>query len=190
VAQNGYGMASVAKPGTNGYFGLIHSVLVQNVGYKKVNNVKAHNKAIMYARTSCALGRRKQRGAAYFLRYIARSIMFKYRFHWLFLLSPLIQSCATSHDRFIEVMDFHTKNKYTHSRVVMESGHQWANPEFLYNKVQNSKTTIYYYAYPNIFGRFCHYHFEVDNESDLIVGWGFDPDKSDPKLNCGISGGS
>jgi hypothetical protein len=116
--------------------------------------------------------------------------MFKHRIYWLALSTLFLQSCATSHDRFVEVMNFHIDNKYTHSRIIKESGHQWANPDFLYNKEQvDSEITIYHYAHPNIFKRFCHYYFEVNNESNLVVGWGFDPDKSDPAKNCGISGG-
>jgi hypothetical protein len=101
-----------------------------------------------------------------------------------------LTGCATSYDRFVDVMGFYISHKTTHKDLITNSGHRWADPEFLRReeKLANNQTA-YHYAHPNIFDRQCHYYLVVDDSSDLIVGWGFDIVESDPRVNCGISGG-
>ncbi len=45
---------------------------------------------------------------------------------------------------------------------------------------------IIHYAHPG-YGGTCYYHVIVDKKTRLLVGWGFDEDKGNPKV-CGVAG--
>ncbi|MDQ6959531.1 MAG: hypothetical protein Q9M27_00770 [Mariprofundaceae bacterium] len=46
---------------------------------------------------------------------------------------------------------------------------------------------IIHYAQPMPWEGICYYHVIVDKKTRLLVGWGFDEDKGDPKV-CGLAG--
>jgi len=95
----------------------------------------------------------------------------------------------TSHELFIDMMNDYIKLEKTISELQAFSGKRIADKEFnvsvelLVNGDKN-----YHYALPNIFERHCHYYLLVDSKTQRVKGWGFDKDKSDPKINCGASG--
>ncbi|GAB4361813.1 MAG: hypothetical protein Kow006_32820 [Gammaproteobacteria bacterium] len=86
-------------------------------------------------------------------------------------------------------MDDWIKDGYTLEHRI-KIGDFWVSPKYLVNIDEDNKGyQRYHYKKPNIYGRYCHYHFVVNKQTREIVGWGFDRDKSNPEMECGISGG-
>jgi len=49
-------------------------------------------------------------------------------------------------------------------------------------------TLVYHYVSEQAGGIICHYHVIVDKKSRLLISWGFDYDRGDPKTTCGLYG--
>ena len=110
----------------------------------------------------------------------------------IFLLTILFGcSLRSPHQRFIDDMNTLVDYNLTIKK--------WEDPKFDASGTASKKYLAeiealsngdykYHYAHPNIFGRFCHYYLLVDGETKKVKGWGFDHEKSDPKVECARSG--
>ena len=101
---------------------------------------------------------------------------------------------GSAHQNFIESVE-HTVNRRPNIADLdynskYPNGYFLADSRYLTSKeVVNQSVIRYHFARPNIWeGRFCHYYLDVDTASEKVYGWGFDVSKSDPKIECGISG--
>lgn len=114
-----------------------------------------------------------------------------------FVLVFLLPGCLTnpanlfksSHQNFIDVMnDLVAKDRTIEYR--MRNGPFWMDKKYLqYIENTGDNRQLYHYKQPNIFNRYCHYHFVVNKETSKIIGWGFDREKGEPEKECWISGG-
>ena len=107
----------------------------------------------------------------------------------LFMLS----SCAifhTAHDQFIASMNAVVNGTNTLEQLSDShySGISPADAKLIHKESKDNNTAIYHYSRANLWKRRCHYHLIVNTKTNIVTGWGFDSDKSDPKKECGVSG--
>ena len=108
----------------------------------------------------------------------------------------ILTSCSfypTAHHQFIDSMNALANNTATLEQLGNKgyTGHAPASKQyFKYKETGVENTTIYHYAKPNLWNKFCYYHFIVNNNTNMVIDWGFDYyiAKADPKKRCGSSG--
>lgn len=108
-------------------------------------------------------------------------------------ITIFLESCAslykTSHQLFIDRMNDTVNLNMTIDELSSVSDRGAPVYGVLVDKLALPYgDVIYHYQLPNIFNRYCYYHFIVDGKTAKVKGWGFDPDKADPRANCGKSG--
>ncbi len=114
--------------------------------------------------------------------------MIKYVFSLMLLLSGCSAMYMNSYELFVESMDQKVALGRTLNQMIKLDGKGWASKEYLIKSELKDGFIVNFYKKPNIFGRFCYYHFIVNKSTKVIEGWNFDFEMNDPKQNCGISG--
>lgn len=90
---------------------------------------------------------------------------------------------------FVASMDHLVEARYTIDDIKVRGEAGIAADRYFLSKERSANGyDFYHYKRLNIWSRYCYYHFIVDPVSQEVVGWGFDFEKADPKIECAASG--
>ena len=108
------------------------------------------------------------------------------------LVIPLFfVGCVTlfPYDAFIDSMDTVIGNSQRMKTTIDDylNADPDLSKELLVKQEDAGVHLILHYAQPMPWGGICYYHVIVDKKTRLLIGWGFDEDKGDPKV-CGFAG--
>jgi len=88
------------------------------------------------------------------------------------------------HGAFIESMNTLVHNSQN-SKITIDDDYFREEFDLCPTKKSKGGTLIIHCSRPG-YGGTCYYHWIVDKKTRLLIGWGFDEDKGDPKV-CGIA---
>ena len=94
---------------------------------------------------------------------------------WIVLALPQITACSaiTPHDNFVLTMQSNIGKKVYDPRV------KWMKEDRLIGKIKLTNRNIeYYYS----LSQECHYYFEVDPRTDVIIKWRFEGNEHDCQI--------
>jgi len=102
-------------------------------------------------------------------------------------------SFGTAHDAFINMMNTYIDQKKTINELEYDPkyphGYYIANRDYLTSiETVRNNTLRYNYSRPNLWGTYCHYYLDVNKTTNIVLAWGFNVAKGDPKKTCGKSG--
>ena len=105
----------------------------------------------------------------------------------------VVSACVTMHEQFIQSINATVSNQET----VEQEGYDPAHPNGFYfaderylsgKEQQQDGMWVYYFVRPMLTGRItCHYYLLVDQNSRIVVGYGFDQEFGDPEKTCRIA---
>lgn len=118
----------------------------------------------------------------------------RFLFGFFFVFVSGCISFKDTHQRFIDEISYKVSLKRPIAKMDYNpdypTGSYMADFHDLTNKeVRSDGFLIYHYAKGMLTGEYiCHYHLVIDPKTDIVVGWGFDTEFSDPQKNCRIAG--
>lgn len=94
----------------------------------------------------------------------------------------------SAHGQFIDSMDTLIGNSQRMKTTIDDyfSRDPYLSKKDLLEQEDAGEHLILHYTAPG-YGGTCYYHVIVDKKTRLLIGWGFDEDKGDPK-ECGLAG--
>ena len=105
----------------------------------------------------------------------------------------IVSACVSMHEKFIESMNIKVATKKTVEQHGYDPKfpHGWflADEHYLSSKERRQDGMwIHHFALPMLTGRItCHCYLLVDQNTRIVVGWGFDREYGDPEKTCRIA---
>lgn len=105
----------------------------------------------------------------------------------------VVSACVSMHEKFIQSINSTVSNKKTVEQEGYDpaypNGFYFADERYLSGKEQRQDGMwVYHFARPMLTGRItCHYYLLVDQNSRIVVGYGFDREFGDPEKTCRIA---